>query len=500
MRFFISYRHGNPDEEALASFLAESLNTAGHEVFIDTAIRVGTDWVREIDERVAWCDYLIALLSKESSGSEMVQTELRKARQLWRANGQPSILPVRVNFFETLDYELDAYIGRIQYASWRRPADSQRVLEELLAVARGEGPTGTGASLHPPASLPAASRPMPSFDARTITAPGGTIAADDPLYVSRSSDDVICEVAKRLTGQTVVIRGPRQTGKSSLVARYLSACAASGKLVAFLDFSLFESAELDDYPALLSSLALFLLETLQLSYTEEPQIAKHQRMISFMQKEILARVTQDVVLAIDEADCIVGKKYQTDFFSLLRLFHNNRASINFGQLWKRLHLAIVISTEPRLLIKDRRQSPFNVVDPLMLESFNLNECAELNERYGGFLSPKQVEKLHQLLGGHPYLTRLAYYRMTTGGGMPFETLVEKAVDHRGPFGDHLRATLALVLSAPGLLEGMRQVITHKKADGDLFHRLHAIGLVRASDNEVLPASKLYEDFFRVASE
>jgi hypothetical protein len=39
---------------------------------------------------------------------------------------------------------------------------------------------------------------------------------------------------------TITIKGPRQMGKSSLLSRVMEAARAQGKLVAFLDFQLFD--------------------------------------------------------------------------------------------------------------------------------------------------------------------------------------------------------------------------------------------------------------------
>lgn len=78
--FFISYRRRAPDDARLASLLVSALRDAGHEVFIDVDIPVGTDWSAEITRRIRWCDYLVVLLSEDSIDSEMVQGEIRLAR------------------------------------------------------------------------------------------------------------------------------------------------------------------------------------------------------------------------------------------------------------------------------------------------------------------------------------------------------------------------------------------------------------------------------------
>ena len=68
---FISYRRQEPDSP-LAHEFAQALEKAGHEVFIDTGIRWGANWAKEIREALERSEYLVLLLSREAAASEMV--------------------------------------------------------------------------------------------------------------------------------------------------------------------------------------------------------------------------------------------------------------------------------------------------------------------------------------------------------------------------------------------------------------------------------------------
>ena len=104
---------------------------------------------------------------------------------------------------------------------------------------------------------------------------------------------------------------------------------------------------------------------------------------------------------------------------------------------------------------------------------------------------------YELLAGHPFLTRLAYYRLSTGQSPSFKALDESAAEPDGPFGDHLRAMLVLLQQQPGLLEAMRQVIAHGSVPNDeIYYRLHGAGLARRQDRRVNPANLLYARFFK----
>ena len=134
--------HRRASEDAqLAKLLVDELRAAGHEVFIDVDMPIGVDWSAEITRRIRWCDYLVVLLSADSIDSEMVQGEVRLAHQNRREDGSPFIFPVRVRYEGRLDYELDAYLGRLQYLMWKRREDGSAIVAAILNAAQaGVGP------------------------------------------------------------------------------------------------------------------------------------------------------------------------------------------------------------------------------------------------------------------------------------------------------------------------------------------------------------------------
>jgi len=106
---------------------------------------------------------------------------------------------------------------------------------------------------------------------------------------------------------------------------------------------------------------------------------------------------------MDEVDRLFNTDYRSDFFSMLRAWHNDRAT---SDIWTNLDLALVTSTEPYQLIDDLNQSPFNVGEILNLEDFTPAQVAELNRRHDNPLTNEEERRLVEVLGGHPYLTRL----------------------------------------------------------------------------------------------
>ena len=502
-KFFISYSHGNHDEENLARFLHSRLTEHGHEAFIDIGMKAGIDWLDEIKYRIAeWCDHFILLLSRESMSSEMVLQEVRMARASSRERGRPHILLVRITYFGPLDYELHSYFSRLQYCKWESHDNSVSVLDYIENAPASEisqpsrkkdfGSAETSDEFSP---ADISTRPRAATDLRTASAPGGTIRHDDPCYIERAMTKSIMALAP-MTGETIVLKAPHQMGKSSLLTRYLAACQEAGKEVAFVDFSIFEEEDLATYPKFLTCIAWALHESLGINLDEEPNIESQRMMGPYLRNKILKAMQGRVVFAFDEMDRIMGRDYQTDFFTMLRSFHNSRANIRSP--WQDVDLALVISTEPYLLIRQADRSPFNVVPATELSPFTLAECQELNAKYGHLLKPPQVGELYDLLLGHPYLTRLAYYRIIGPDQYDFNNLIEKADEERGPFGEHLRAKLADLRADTELLQGMRQILDPEDEPGeDLYYRLHGAGLaVRHELGRIDPANLLYARYFK----
>lgn len=191
---------------------------------------------------------------------------------------------------------------------------------------------------------------------------------------------------------------------------------------------------------------------------------------------------------------MLGRPYQGDFFAMLRMWHNHRAQPL--SVWENVDLALVIATEPYLLIDVADQSPFNVSVPIPLHGFSRKALDSLNAAYGAALNPRDLDSLFELLAGQPYLTRLALYCIVGPAAMSMGDLRAKASSSEGPFGDHLKALLFKLQRQPGLLEALRQAIRKGTLpDDQTYYRLRGAGLVTPDDGRIRPANELYARFF-----
>jgi hypothetical protein len=518
-KVFLCYKRRADPDSKIAHYLYEFLTAQGHEVFIDDAtMRAGVAWLEEIDQQIQHSHFLVVLLSRESADSEMVQAEVGRAYKHRKLQGHPQILPVRIAYEGLLPYSIDAFLDPLQYVVWLKDRDNERVAHEILTALEGllepQEPISVRAVPdsvtisedgrpfdHDRAADP--SPPLPGFDPRfleELEAPGGAVKIHDQLYVRRQADARLeREIVK--AGTTTTIRAARQSGKSSLLARGVHHARQHGARIVCLDLQRVDSDRLCSPDIFLRDLAEFVVRKLRLDVAEMDKIwtgsLGPQDKLTYLLEDYVLPETDladgFIVLALDEADRLLETDYYQAFFALIRSWHNNRAR---DDQWNRLNLVLVISTEPYLLIQDMNQSPFNVGLRLGLQDFDGAQVMDLNLRHGAPVAEEDFDQLMELLGGHPYLTRKAFYTLTTEQ-LPWSDLVRIAPTDQGPFSDHLRHHHWLLRDKPDLREALKQVIDRKHCVDDMtFFRLLRAGLVKGSGDVCTCRCDLYRIYFK----
>lgn len=506
-KIFISYRHVEPDQ-SLAGFLVEHFRQSGLEVFIDRQMLTGTRWIEEIESQLRSSDFFVVLLSKDSIRSAMVRKEVWIAHELsQREDRRFTILPVRANFTGALPYDLSAYLDTIQYAVWKDGETYNAVANQLLAAinhsialpqaGRTEDEAAAPTAIRALAEVTeAAGAPLPSADPRFLLE-SGAVKFDSPYYIRRDSDDKFEELT-RLPGQTIIVKAPRQFGKSSLLARADINAQANDRRPFYLDFQFVDAKYLEDLEGLMRYLARKLARHFRtLTKPDEfwdDGLGAKDNITDFIEEALLADAASPILFLFDEADHLFSRPFRDDFFATVRGWHNLRARNN---RWNSLNLVIAHSTEPNLFIRDLTQSPFNVGLQIRLDGFSQQQFAELNAKYGQPLnSSAEIESLFDLVGGHPFLIRQALYFLVANRWSLAQLEKESASD-TGPFGDHLRRFLWSLQSNAELKASMLQILRNGQCDSEEhFQRLNSAGLIRGETrNAVQARCRLYRDYF-----
>jgi hypothetical protein len=451
-------RSAQPDDHVL-SVLESGLRSAGHEVFVDRHLRIGVEWAREIERQVRESDAVIPLLSAASVQSEMLGMEVQIASDAaLQQFGKPRILPVRVNYPDGLPEPFYSILGQLQYHLWSDPRNDVELLTHLLD------------------SLVAREQPKLIRD----ETPGGAVPLESPYYIVQPSD-LEFHAALDRQDSIVLVKGARQMGKTSLLARGLQQARKAGKTVALADFQKLNQVNLADIESLYKGLGAMIADQLNLDvFPEDVWRAGRAPSVNFeryIRREILDKTEGHLILAMDEVDRLFPCSYASEVFGLFRSWHNERAVDPDGP-WKRLTIAIVYATEAHLFITDQNQSPFNVGTRLELHDFGIEQVEKLNHLYKDPIqSPEDLKRFYALLNGQPYLTRRGFYELTNQG-KSVDRLIEVAESDEGPFGDHLRRILVLLARDEKLLEVVRNFVHGQPIpDPTSFYRLRSGGLI-----------------------
>jgi hypothetical protein len=479
MRIALLYKRGVADDGHVLELLERRLRSRGCIVFVDRHLEVGVEWAKEIERQIRTADAIIPLLSLASVQSEMLAYEVQIAHDAAHKRGTPRILPVRIGFTDPLPEPLSAILDPIHYALWQRPEDDSLVLEAIESALQ--------------------SAALPSGQERgKLDAVGAALPLDSQFYVIRPVDAALTAALDR--GDSIIlIKGARQMGKTSLLARGLQHARQSGARVVLTDFQKLSGQHLESADALFLAIADSIAGQLGLEVdvaeTWHPRRGPSENFERFWQRQVLRNVDGRIVWAMDEVDRLFVCHFASEVFGLFRSWHNERALDPDGP-WNRLSLAIVYATEAHLFITDVNQSPFNVGTRLVLEDFTFDQLAALNHRSGSPLHGEgELARFARLVGGQPHLARRGMHEMAVNH-LDLDRFEQQADQDDGIFGDHLRRILVLLARTPELTEAVRAVLRGEgNASPDMFYRLRSAGIMAGeTPREMRPRCRLYETY------
>jgi class 3 adenylate cyclase len=473
-------RNAQPDTQVL-NLLEGQLLENGYRVFIDRHLQVGVEWAKEIERQVRSADAVIPLLSAASIHSEMLAYEVKMAHEAAQnQKGKPRLLPVRVNYTGPLSEELAGILNPVQHTMWEGTKDDQRLVTELIYA------------------LQKPLEDVRAIQAEHLEAVGGAVRLDSKFWIVRPTEtEFRAAMARR--DSIVLIKGARQMGKTSLLARGLQQAREAGAQCIRTDFQKLNSADLDSVDALFLALSEMIADQLDIEFEPDkfwnPRRGANVNFERFLRREVLAHLASPLVWAMDEVDRLFTCSFGSEVFGLFRSWHNER-SLDPSGPWSRLTLAIAYATEAHLFITDMNQSPFNVGTRLTLEDFTLEQVSDLNRRYGAPLQTnEEVTRYYQLLGGQPYLTQRGLSEMVAHG-ISFASFEEMADRDEGMFGDHLRRFLVLLVRDNELCEAMKSLLRGQPClNAENFYRLRSAGILSGdAASEARPRCQLYASY------
>lgn len=308
---------------------------------------------------------------------------------------------------------------------------------------------------------------------------GGAVPLSSTLYVQRTADVSLAAALDR--GESIIrIQGPRQTGKSSVLARGLQHARALGNTTYVLEFERLAAEDLASMKTLCLRVASILAA--QLDGDPDPgadwsdAMGPGVNLERFVLRHVLGEKPTPVVIAMDDVDRLFTYCFASDFFALLRAWHGRHAFEPDRPLG-RLTMALVFATDAHLYLKNLNHSPFNVGARIAVEDLSADELEELVRRYGAtFGSRAERAQFHVLVGGHAYFACKALQAMEENGWSVAE-LGAHAGREDGPLADSLGALWRLLGSDADLVAEVKAVLAGRRCSDAAFDRLRSGGIL-----------------------
>jgi AAA-like domain len=327
--------------------------------------------------------------------------------------------------------------------------------------------------------------------------PVGGVNIDSPFYIERSAIDSRCYEAVLQPSSLIRIKSPHQMGKTSLMDRILHRSLAQGARTVKVNFQGADRSIFDDLDALLQWFCNKVSWKLQLSQKASTwwsdTFGSKDNCTSYFEEFILPAADSPLVLGLDDVDCLFQHPLvAADFFGLLRAWYEESG---MGE-WGKLRIVIAHSTEVYIPLGSD-ESPFNVGLPIELPEFTILQVQELVKKYGLAWDKSMVNRLMDMVGGHPYLIRLALYHIAQQD-MNLSELLSIAPTDAEPYGEHLRRLWNNIKNESDLLHALQKVMGTEAAveiEPDLSFQLYSMGVVIRKGNQISPRCQLYRRFF-----
>lgn len=329
--------------------------------------------------------------------------------------------------------------------------------------------------------------------------------ADQSIYIPRPPIETDCfqEIIK--SGSLVRIKAPEKTGKTALIKLILNQVKASNYRTVYLNLQTAESAMFSSLDKFLRWFCANISRELGIKpqlddYWDEELFGSLVSCKTYFQSHLLEQINQPLVLGLDNLDRVFDYvEIAQDFLPMLRYWHEEANNL---PIWQNLRLIIANSTEVYIKL-DANQSPFNVGRQVKLPGFDLEQVNTLVNTYQ-FPKEKQKElqsiliNLIELVGGHPYLIRLALNALQESKISSGKLLAE-APTQGGIYASHLRHYWNNLQSAPELIAGMKKVVNSDKnikLEPAIAYRLESMGLITLMGDEAKASCPLYQLYFQ----
>lgn len=333
--------------------------------------------------------------------------------------------------------------------------------------------------------------------------PSGPVSVNSRFYISHPVIEETVKAQISQPGSAMYIHGPRKMGKSSLLLRIINHGKSCNLRVVTIDFQQAERSLFANLNKFLRWFCINVSRELDLEpkldqYWDEEMGSKISCSLYF-KSYLLASSDIPVLLILNEIDWLLEYPEITrDFLPLLRSWYEQSRYI---EAWQKLRLVLFGSAQI-LLPPKSTQSQFNIGFTLKLPPLSTEQIEDLAKIHGfSWINNSHIQSLMIMLGGHPFLVRLAFYHLIKMGGAEedLENILQKAPTEEGIYQQYLQQYLLALREERKLETAFFEVITNHTGtyiDPILAQKLQSMGLINLSGYHAYPACELYRLYFR----
>jgi hypothetical protein len=311
-------------------------------------------------------------------------------------------------------------------------------------------------------------------------------ASYSPLhYVQRKSDEARALDACKAAAPPLLVFAPERHGKTWFLSHLLGMVKRAGGVAVSVNLERLPAPAWTSLPAFLSELQKRLLERLAEAWNE-PHLAKPGALSELPITELFAVVLQrcgprGFYLGLDQFDTLRDTMFLEGFIALLAEWVERSQR---EPSWSLLRILLFSSTAPDWLVRPLPARPFTV-QPQELPDLSTAQLGALCRLHGLEPSPTEIAQLQALIGGQPYLWRVALYAAALRG----ETLAGILQQRAGAaslFQPFLATCERRVAAQPGLFPTLLRVLRDQPLealDRLLLPRLERMGIVRRDSRD-----------------
>ena len=325
--------------------------------------------------------------------------------------------------------------------------------------------------------------------------PEGKVPINSKFYIQREIEKKADQAFER-KGEFIRIKSPKQMGKTSLVDRLLYYAQKKYQYetvnIEFSEANQKFFANIDD---LLKWIYCIISQELSIEFNEEDwdkstnTFGSNRTWKKYVEKYILEE-NRTLVLALDEFERVFQHpQIAQDFCGLLRSMYKDNSNL----------FLIIAYSQESYVDGGITSSPLsNVGISIELPEFNLSQVNTLVELHRLDWDDSKIEQLMAMVGGHPYLIRVALYNIVKQK-ISLDELLETSSQIKGCYFHHLNLLQEVLKREPTIASALKKVISSNQPvrlqDSEIF-QLYMMGLIVPLDNnEVKIRCLLYQKYF-----